>query len=99
MQGQVVKKSLYALTGDALPDQPLWSAQIDWTHQQDVAELKVKTAQGVVLEDQLPSASRIDLADAPHPLGGRLRCWSNRRKLMLSVIEVVHGRSIDPVRW
>jgi len=62
--GQVVKSCLYALTGDALPDQPLeplWSAQIDWTHQQDVAELKVKTAQGVVLEDQLPSASRIDL--------------------------------------
>jgi len=55
MQGQVVKSCLYALTGDALPDQPLeplWSAQIDWTHQQDVAELKVKTAQGVVLEDQ-----------------------------------------------
>jgi len=56
MQGQAVKSSLYALRGDSLPDQPpeLWSAQIDWTHQQGMAELKVKSRSGVVLEDELP---------------------------------------------
>jgi len=57
MQGQVVKSCLYALTGDALPDQPLeplWSAQIDWTHQQDVAELKVKTAQELFSKTSYP---------------------------------------------
>jgi len=72
----------------------LWSAQIDWTHQQDVAELKVKTAQGVVLEDQLPSASRLDLTlQMLLTLWVvRLRCWSNRRKLMLSVIECMGGQ-------
>jgi len=53
------KSSLYALRGDS-PDQPpeLWSAQIDWTHQQGMAELKVKSRSGVVLEDRLPSGSR-----------------------------------------
>ncbi len=58
------KSCLYALPGDNLPDkplEPLWEAQIDWVHQQDVAELKVKTAQGVVLEDQVPSSARLDL--------------------------------------
>ena len=90
------KSCLYALTGDALPDQrlePLWSAQIDWTHQQDVAELKVKTAQGVVLEDQLPSASRSDLTEQM-----LLTLWSGRTQVLeqpqeIDVVghRVVHG--------
>ena len=90
------KSCLYALTGDALPDQPLeplWSAQIYWTHQQDVAELKVKTAQGVVLEDQLPSASRSDLI-----LQMLLTLWSGKTQVLeqpqaIDVVghRVVHG--------
>ena len=54
------KSCLYELN-DVLPDrplQPLWSAQIDWTHQQGIAELKVKTAKGVQVEEEIASNSR-----------------------------------------
>lgn len=53
------KSCLYELIGATLPEHPphpLWEAQIDWTHQ----ELKVKTAQGNVLEETLQSSSRAD---------------------------------------
>ncbi|MEG5033417.1 acetate kinase [Microcoleus sp. AT3-D2] len=56
------KSCLYELN-DVLPDrplQPLWSAQIDWTHQQGIAELKVKTAKGDQLEEEFASDSRKD---------------------------------------
>lgn len=89
------KSCLYALTGDALPVQPLkplWSAQIDWTHQQDVAELKVKT-EGAILENQLPSASRFDLL-----LQMLLTLWSGKTQVLeqpqeIDVVghRVVHG--------
>jgi acetate kinase len=89
------KSSLYALTGDTLPDQPpeLWSAQIDWTHQQGMAELKVKAAQGVVLEDELPSGSRFDLT-----LQMLKTLWSGKTQVLeqphaIDVVghRVVHG--------
>jgi acetate kinase len=89
------KSCLYALTSDALPVrplEPLWSAQIDWSHQQDVAELKVKTAQGVVLEEQLPSVSRFDLI-----LQMLLTLWSGKTQVLepqeIDVVghRVVHG--------
>ncbi|MEG5163572.1 acetate kinase [Microcoleus sp. AT3-A2] len=56
------KSCLYELN-DVLPDrplQPLWSAQIDWNHQQGIAELKVKTAKGDRLEEEFASDSRKD---------------------------------------
>ncbi|MEG4860574.1 acetate kinase [Microcoleus sp. K1-B6] len=56
------KSCLYELN-DVLPDrplQPLWEAQIDWTHQQGIAELKVKTAKGDRLEEEFASESRED---------------------------------------
>ncbi|MEG4036313.1 acetate kinase [Microcoleus sp. S36b_A4] len=56
------KSCLYELN-DVLPDrplQPLWEAQIDWTHQQGIAELKVKTAKGDRLEEEFASDSRKD---------------------------------------
>ncbi len=56
------KSCLYELN-DVLPDrplQPLWEAQIDWTHQQGIAELKVKTAKGDRLEEEFSSDSRQD---------------------------------------
>jgi acetate kinase len=55
------KSCLYELNDDVLPDrplQPLWEAKIDWTHQQGMAELKVKTAAGTQLEEELASDSR-----------------------------------------
>jgi acetate kinase (EC 2.7.2.1) len=57
-----LKSCLYELN-DVQPDrppQPLWSAQIDWTHQQGIAELKVKTATGDRLEEEFASESRTD---------------------------------------
>lgn len=57
-----LKSCLYELN-DVLPDrppQPLWSAQIDWTHQQGIAELQVKTATGDRLEEEFASESRTD---------------------------------------
>ena len=56
------KSCLYELN-DVLPDrplEPLWEAQIDWTHQQGIAELKVKTAKGDRLEEEFSSDSRQD---------------------------------------
>lgn len=55
------KSCLYALEKDALPLQPpepLWEAQIDWTHHQGMAELKVKTINGAVLKEELKAESR-----------------------------------------
>lgn len=54
------KSCVYELNG-VLPDrplQPLWEAQIDWTHQQGIAELQVETAKGDRLEEELASDSR-----------------------------------------
>jgi acetate kinase len=54
------KSCLYELN-EKLPDrppQPLWEAQIDWTHRENAGELKVKTAKGDRLEEELTSDSR-----------------------------------------
>ncbi|MBF2073514.1 MAG: acetate kinase [Synechococcales cyanobacterium C42_A2020_086] len=55
------KSCLYEISGETLPESPpapLWEAQIDWTHQQNVAEMKIKTLQGTVLKQEVPFASR-----------------------------------------
>lgn len=57
------KSCLYELNDDVLPDrplQPLWEAKIDWTHQQNVSELKVTTAKGTQFEEEFASESRTD---------------------------------------
>jgi acetate kinase len=54
------KSCLYELN-DVLPDrppQPLWEAQIDWNHREGVAQLKVETASGTELEEEVASESR-----------------------------------------
>ncbi len=54
------KSCLYQL-GEELPElppSPLWEAKVDWTQHQGVAEIKVKTSQGAVLEEELPTQSR-----------------------------------------
>jgi acetate kinase len=61
--GSSSHKSCFYELNDIIPDralQPLWSAQIDWTYQQGIAELKVKTAKGIQLEEELASDSRTD---------------------------------------
>lgn len=90
------KSCLYEVVGDRLPDQPqepLWEAQIDWTHQQGVAELKVETAHGATLKQSVPFESRAPvMADMLDTLG------SGATQVMASVSEievvghrVVHG--------
>jgi acetate kinase len=51
------KSCLYDVPDIDLPEQPpvsIWEAQIDWTHQQGVAELKVTTPTGAVLKEEVP---------------------------------------------
>jgi acetate kinase len=54
------KSCLYEVTDDlpVQPPAPLWEAQIDWTHQPGVAEIKVKTAHGATLQESVPFESR-----------------------------------------
>lgn len=89
------KSCLYEVTGDQLPDQPpapLWEAQIDWTHQQDVAEVKVE-AQGATLKAEFPSNPRASVM--AHMLD---TLWSGSTQVIASAAEidivghrVVHG--------
>ncbi len=57
------KSCLYEITG-ALPDhppQPVWEAAVDWTHHQGFAQIKIKTAGGAVLEEEIRTTSRPDV--------------------------------------
>jgi acetate kinase len=59
--GSSSQKSCFYELNDKLPDrapQPLWEAQIDWTRRENAGELKVKTAKGDRLEEELTSDSR-----------------------------------------
>jgi acetate kinase len=59
--GSSSQKSCFYELNNTLPDrppQPLWEAKIDWTHQQNTAELKVNTAAGTQLEEEFSSESR-----------------------------------------
>jgi acetate kinase len=49
-----LKSGCYDVDDDQLPDRPatpIWQAQIDWTDQQDVAELEIETAKGSVKQE------------------------------------------------
>lgn len=53
------KSSLYELADDTSePQPPLWEAHVDWTHHENAAEIKVKTAHGAVLEETMPADDR-----------------------------------------
>lgn len=55
------KSCLYDFAGETLPDQPptpLWEATIDWTHHHDFAEIKIETADGTKLQEDIPVVSR-----------------------------------------
>ena len=83
------KSSLYEIQGQTLPEdppQPLWEAQIDWTHQGGYAELKVKTIQGATVQETFPSESRI--ADT---IAALQTLWSG------STQTIAHPQDIDIV--
>jgi acetate kinase len=90
------KICLYDLLENSLPataPEPLWEAQIDWTHRSGYAELKVKTAQGEVIQDSYPSDSK--LADT---LKALQTLWSGKTQVIKAAQDVdivghrvVHG--------
>ncbi|MFM7885310.1 MAG: acetate/propionate family kinase [Pseudanabaena sp.] len=54
------KSCLYDL-GNVLPNtppEPIWEAMVDWTHHTGFAEIKVKTHQGNVLQEEIAATSR-----------------------------------------
>lgn len=89
------KSCLYDLTEDILsePQPPLWDAHVDWTHQQNVVEIKVKTAHGAVFEEAMPADDRP--AITAHLLD---TLWQGETKVIETLTEidvvghrVVHG--------
>ncbi|MEG3935890.1 acetate kinase [Microcoleus sp. T3_B1] len=89
------KSCLYELN-DVLPDrplQPLWEAQIDWTHQQGIAELKVKTAKGERLEEEFASDSRKDAISRmlQSLWRGRTQTINDLKEIDIVGHRVVHG--------
>ena len=54
------KSCLYGLEDILLdnPPEPIWEAILDWTHHTGFAEIKVKTHQGKVLEEEIAATSR-----------------------------------------
>jgi acetate kinase len=89
------KSCLYAIAEDRLPEtapEPLWEAQIDWTHQQGVAEVKVKTAEAT-LQETLPFKAR-------SPVMANMLCtlWQGKTQVIAAPTEIeavghriVHG--------
>jgi acetate kinase len=89
------KSCLYELN-DVLPDrplQPLWEAKIDWTHQQGMAELKVTTAKGIQLEEELASESRTDTISRMLETlwRGKTQTINNLNEIDIVGHRVVHG--------
>lgn len=58
------KSCLYEITGKAeltKPQSPVWEGKVEWTSSQGVAEMKVKTATGESLQQQLSLQSRAEV--------------------------------------
>jgi acetate kinase len=94
-----LKSWLYDLTDNELPidpPEPLWAAQIDWSHRQGWAELQVQTTQGEILKETYPSESK--LADTRKALQ---TLWSSNtsaieRSQEIDIVghRVVHGGAV-----
>ncbi|MGB8700415.1 MAG: acetate kinase [Thermosynechococcaceae cyanobacterium] len=90
------KSSLYEIQGDTLPEdppQPLWEAQIDWTHRGGYAELHVKTLQGATVQETFPSESRMaDTIAALQTLwSGPTQAIAHPQEIDIVGHRVVHG--------
>ncbi len=93
--GSSSQKSCLYQIGENLPElplKPLWEAKIDWTYQQGIAELKVKTAQGA-LQAELASNDRRSvmsyLLDTLHK--GDTKVIDNLSEINIVGHRVVHG--------
>src|SRR5579859_5980599 len=59
--GSSTQKSRLYEIGESIPDQPpepLWSADADWTHEKNTADLSIKTASGQHIEQKVPTRAR-----------------------------------------
>lgn len=90
------KSCLYEVPDSGLPEQPatpIWEAQIDWTHQQNIAELKVTTPAGAVLKEEVPFQSRVPVV--AHMLetlwSGATQVLSDASSIDVVGHRVVHG--------
>jgi acetate kinase len=90
------KSCLYDLKENTRPadlPEPLWEAQINWTHQGGCAELKVKTFHDQVLQETYPSDSK--LADTLKMLqtlwSGATQVIENSQEIDRVGHRVVHG--------
>jgi acetate kinase len=59
------KSCLYDITSESLSSptvpEPLWEGQIDWIHHEGEAELKITTASGKRVEEEIPLKARTDV--------------------------------------
>lgn len=90
------KSCLYDLSENTLPvdpPEPLWEAQIDWTHQDGSAELKVTTSHGQTLQETYPSESKsADTQKALQTLwSGTTQSIENFQEINIVGHRVVHG--------
>ncbi len=90
------KSCLYHLKENTLPaepPEPLWEAQIDWTHQVGYAELKVKTFQDQVLQETCPSNAKLaDILKMLQTLwSGATQVIENSQEIDIVGHRVVHG--------
>jgi acetate kinase len=90
------KSCLYEVPASGLPEQPatpVWEAQIDWTHQQGIAELKVTTPTGAALKEEVPFQSRLPVV--AHMLetlwSGATQVLSDASSIDVVGHRVVHG--------
>ncbi len=91
------KSRLYEIADtDALPEiapAPLWQADADWTHHHGTTEVKVNTAGGATLEDNLDTSERSNVIE--YMLG---TLWSGSTQVLAQAAEIdiaghriVHG--------
>jgi acetate kinase len=75
------------------PPKPLWSAQIDWTHQAGYAELKVETAQGESFQsiDRSESKSTDTLKALQTLWSGTTQVIENPQAINIVGHRIVHG--------
>lgn len=88
------KSCVYDITGTTLPNrppQPLWECIVDWTHSQGIAEVKITTAQGTVLEEEISTQTHSEVT--AHVLN---TLWQGETQVLndLSEIDVVGHRVV-----
>ncbi len=89
------KSCVYDVPEDtALPNtspQALWESVVDWTHHQGIAEVKIKTAQGAVLEEEI--STQVQSEVTAYVLN---TLWQGKTQVLhdLSEIDVVGHRVV-----